>query len=197
MSKVGQLPKLNDAYPKLFLRNLLPAFHVSPFYASPSSKLVMLWPKLWSSSTKDEHSLDVTTEQRVAQAAKEDRGSPRSISVVGTDWANSSDENPARNVFTEARTILAAVTLTSAILASRRFYKAYIKRVPEATKIKEAWLGKRSMFGTVTSVGDGDNFRLFHTPGGRLAGWGWFPGRRVPTEKSELKNNTVRLISAC
>jgi hypothetical protein len=40
-------------------------------------------------------------------------------------------------------------------------------------------------------VGDGDNFRVFHTPGGRLAGWGWLPWRRVPKEKKDLKNKTV------
>jgi len=44
----------------------------------------------------------------------------------------------------------------------------------------------------VTRVGDADNFHLFHMPGGRMAGWGWFPGRKIP-EKKALKNNTVRL----
>ncbi|KAL8748249.1 MAG: hypothetical protein Q9184_007469, partial [Pyrenodesmia sp. 2 TL-2023] len=50
---------------------------------------------------------------------------------------------------------------------------------------------KRSLFGYVTSVGDADNFRIFHTPGGRLAGWGWLPWRRVPDKVKELKDNTV------
>jgi len=40
-------------------------------------------------------------------------------------------------------------------------------------------------------VGDGDNFRLYHTPGGRLLGWGWFPGRKVPTDPKELRQRTV------
>jgi hypothetical protein len=44
----------------------------------------------------------------------------------------------------------------------------------------------------VTSVGDGDNFRIFHTPGGRLAGWGWLLWKRVPRGKKELRDNTVR-----
>jgi hypothetical protein len=47
------------------------------------------------------------------------------------------------------------------------------------------------LFGTVTRVGDADNFHLFHTPGGRLAGWGWLPGRKIPEKKADLKNNTV------
>jgi len=45
----------------------------------------------------------------------------------------------------------------------------------------------------VTSVGDADNFRLFHTPGGRLTGWGWLPGRRVHDDKKWLKDKTVHV----
>jgi len=47
------------------------------------------------------------------------------------------------------------------------------------------------LFGTVTRVGDGDNFHLYHTPGGRLAGWGWLPGRKVPEKAGDLKNRTI------
>lgn len=43
----------------------------------------------------------------------------------------------------------------------------------------------------MTRVGDADNFHLFHTPGGRLWGWGWF--RNVPEKKPELKNNTIHI----
>jgi endonuclease YncB( thermonuclease family) len=43
----------------------------------------------------------------------------------------------------------------------------------------------------VTSVGDGDNFRFFHTPGGRLAGWGWL--RSIPTDKKALRNQTIHV----
>lgn len=42
----------------------------------------------------------------------------------------------------------------------------------------------------MTRVGDGDNFHLFHQPGGRLTGWGWFPGRRIP-QRAALKGKTV------
>lgn len=49
------------------------------------------------------------------------------------------------------------------------------------------------MFGMVTRVGDADNFHLFHTPGGRLAGWGWLPGRKIPKKKADLKNNTIHV----
>ena len=46
----------------------------------------------------------------------------------------------------------------------------------------------------VTAVGDGDNFRLYHTPGGRLVGWGWFPGRCVADyDRKRLKDQTIQL----
>ncbi|KAJ5245887.1 hypothetical protein N7468_000870 [Penicillium chermesinum] len=56
-----------------------------------------------------------------------------------------------------------------------------------------SWLRRRTVFGQVTSVGDGDNFRLYHTPGGRLAGWGWLPWKRVPVNKKELKDQTIHI----
>ncbi|RMZ87621.1 hypothetical protein DV736_g5152, partial [Chaetothyriales sp. CBS 134916] len=90
-------------------------------------------------------------------------------------------------------TILAAVALSAAFLGARRVYVNYFRRVPEARDISRAWLQKRSLLGTVTSVGDGDNFRVYHTPGGRLVGWGWLPGRRVPTEKAQLKRKTIHV----
>ena len=151
----------------------------------------MTWLRLWSSSTKDEKRVEKSSTERVNKVAKEAAGNEARSSTAHIAWARSSPDPSSRNVFTEPQTIAAAVVLTTVILTSRRFYKNYFKRVPEATKIKEAWLNKRSIFGRVTSVGDGDNFRLYHTPGGRLVGWGWLPGRRVPRERSELKNNTV------
>lgn len=45
----------------------------------------------------------------------------------------------------------------------------------------------------MTRVGDADNFHLFHQPGGRLTGWGWFPGRKIPEKKGLLKGKTVCL----
>ncbi|RMZ78091.1 hypothetical protein DV737_g4024, partial [Chaetothyriales sp. CBS 132003] len=98
-----------------------------------------------------------------------------------------------RNVFAEPQTMLAAVALSAAFLGGRRVYINYFRRVAEAKDINGAWLQKRSLLGTVTSVGDGDNFRMYHTPGGRLAGWGWLPGRRVPKEKGQLKRKTIHV----
>jgi hypothetical protein len=93
--------------------------------------------------------------------------------------------------YTEPRTIISTVVLTTTILVSVRLYRSYLRRIPEATHIQPGFFRKRSLFGTVTRVGDADNFHLFHTPGGRLAGWGWFPGRKIPEKKADLKGKTV------
>ncbi|EPX72378.1 nuclease [Schizosaccharomyces octosporus yFS286] len=47
----------------------------------------------------------------------------------------------------------------------------------------------RSLFGYVTRVGDGDNFRFYHTPGGYWLGWRWL--RKVPTSRSGLASKTI------
>ncbi|CAK9436861.1 uncharacterized protein LODBEIA_P13830 [Lodderomyces beijingensis] len=45
---------------------------------------------------------------------------------------------------------------------------------------------RQKIHGYVTRVGDGDNFRMYHTPGGIILGWGWLRGvpRKVPTEET-------------
>jgi endonuclease YncB( thermonuclease family) len=94
--------------------------------------------------------------------------------------------------YTEPRTLASTLVLTSGILLAVRFHRSYLRRIPDAPSISASYLRRRSILGKVTSVGDGDNFRIFHTPGGRLAGWGWLPWKKVPTSKKELKDNTVR-----
>lgn len=102
-------------------------------------------------------------------------------SLNATDWSH----------YTDPRNVIPVVLLTATVLGSYTFYRSYLRRIPQANLIQPAFWRKRSLFGEVTSVGDGDNFRLFHTPGGRLGGWGWVPGRRVPEERKELKDKTV------
>ncbi|KAL2258204.1 hypothetical protein VTK26DRAFT_8579 [Humicola hyalothermophila] len=69
------------------------------------------------------------------------------------------------------------------------FYQRYLRRIPGSDHIAPSFFRRRSLLGTVTSVGDGDGFHMFHTPGGRLAGWGWL--RRVPRDRKELKGRTI------
>ena len=100
-------------------------------------------------------------------------------SLNGIDWQH----------FREPRNWIPPLLVTTTLLATVSFYKSYLRRIPGTDHIRPSHFRRRSLFGQVTSVGDGDNFHLFHTPGGRLAGWGWL--RKVPTDRKELKGRTV------
>ncbi|RDW85000.1 putative endonuclease lcl3 [Coleophoma cylindrospora] len=130
----------------------------------------MRWPP-WSSNSDRDHEKD---EKKPVSWAD---------SLQATDWQH----------YTDPRTVVPTILLTTTILVSVRLYRAYIRRIPEATYIRPSAFRKRSLFGQVTRVGDGDNFHLFHTPGGRLTGWGWLPWRRIPEKKADLKGKTVRI----
>lgn len=139
---------------------------------------IMRWPPWSAGSRKDE----------------DDKKRPVSWtdSLNATDWSH----------YTDPRTVIPTVLLTTTILVSVRIYRLYLRRIPRATSVAPNFFRRRSLFGTVTRVGDGDNFHLYHTPGGRLAGWGWFPGRKIPEKKGDLKDRTVRneswnMVCAC
>ncbi|KAG0045007.1 putative endonuclease lcl3 [Gryganskiella cystojenkinii] len=71
-------------------------------------------------------------------------------------------------------------------------YSTRLRRIPSSAYLTPDMLqGKRILRGKVTSVGDSDNFRFYHTPGGIFAGWGWL--RRVPQGNKELKNQTLHI----
>ena len=100
-------------------------------------------------------------------------------SLNATDWQH----------YKDPRNWIPTVLVTTTVLVSVRVYRSYLRRIPAATHVQPSFFRKRSLFGRVTSVGDGDNFHLFHTPGGRLAGWGWL--RSVPAKKVGLRGKTV------
>ncbi|KAL0938708.1 nuclease domain containing protein [Colletotrichum truncatum] len=84
----------------------------------------------------------------------------------------------------------APVFLTTVVsLGAFIFYQSRLRRFPSAGHIQPDLFRKRTLFGRVTSVGDGDNFHMFHTPGGRLAGWDWL--RKVPSTRAALKGKTI------
>ena len=126
----------------------------------------MRWPP-WSSKNSDDKKPDKWSD-----------------TLNATDWTHY--KNP--------RNVIPVVLLTATILGSYSFYRSYLRRIPRASLIQPTFWRKRSLFGRVTKVGDGDGFRLFHMPGGRLAGWEWLPWRRVPKGRAGLKDNTVRVI---
>ncbi|KAH0544151.1 putative endonuclease lcl3 [Glutinoglossum americanum] len=95
--------------------------------------------------------------------------------------------------YVESQNLISTLILTTTTLVLIHVYRNYLRRIPQVDNIQPGFFRRRSLFGRVTSVGDGDNFRLFHTPGGRLAGWGWFPGRRVPERREDLKSRTIHV----
>lgn len=109
------------------------------------------------------------------------------LAVNRTDKVNATDWS----LYANPQTIIPTVVLTGASLFTVRLYRHHLGRIPRVGSIEPKLYRRKSLLGRVTSVGDGDNFRLFHTPGGRLAGWGWLPGRRVPKVKDDLKDETV------
>jgi hypothetical protein len=74
-------------------------------------------------------------------------------------------------------------------MAVLQLYANYLRRIPGSAYVRPNFFRNRSIYGRVTSVGDGDNFHLFHTPGGRSLGWGWL--RRIPETRKDLKDRTV------
>jgi hypothetical protein len=104
--------------------------------------------------------------------------------VTSVDW---------RTSFTEPRTVIPSIALTVTSVAAVRLYKTYLRRIPSVNHIKPNYFRRKGLFGQVTSVGDADNFRIYHTPGGRIAGWDWLPWKKVPSKRDGLLNQTVGL----
>lgn len=72
---------------------------------------------------------------------------------------------------TSQEVIIGTVILTSIVLGSKYGFTRYLKQYKEVKDIPSSAYKKRWLYGKVTAVGDGDNFRFFHTPGGILGGW--------------------------
>jgi hypothetical protein len=103
-------------------------------------------------------------------------------------WTSSLGE-PSLDQFAAAKEWAPVVLFSLVGLGALQLYANYLRRIPGAAYVRPSFFRNRSIFGKVTSVGDGDNFHLFHTPGGRAVGWGWL--RKVPEKRKELKDRTV------
>lgn len=93
------------------------------------------------------------------------------------------------------KVLLMSAGATASIIFSFKLYSRFFRRIRTYLDLNHDILdGQRTLYGKVTRVGDGDNFRFFHTPGGVFAGWGWL--RKVPTKPLELKDETL-MIRLC
>ena len=140
----------------------------------------MPWPNwtFWRQDAKeddkkqqDEPTSTVTETLSAAVPRPSNAPSPSSwnSSLNKTDWSH----------YTTTQTIVISGITTLTTLALIRLYKTYLRRIPSVDYLKPGFFRHRNFYGYVTRVGDGDNFHLFHTPGGKLMGWGWMPGRRA------------------
>ncbi|KAJ7600785.1 hypothetical protein C8J56DRAFT_911288 [Mycena floridula] len=78
------------------------------------------------------------------------------------------------------------------IVAGRSLYVRHFRRIKNADWVNPTVLLKKKWIkGYVTSVGDADNFRLYHTPG---FGWRWpLKFRRIPDVAKDLKDQTIHI----
>ncbi|TFY56913.1 hypothetical protein EVG20_g8747 [Dentipellis fragilis] len=99
---------------------------------------------------------------------------------------------PQTDLPPEALIAVAFVLGGATAIATGTVYKRFFKRIPNSEWITPDILARRRWIkGTVTSVGDADNFRLYHTPG---IGWRWpFKFRRVPTASRDLRSQTIHI----
>lgn len=150
----------------------------------------MGWSFPWSSSGgKDPENTAADTKRRTKPPPKpepdygySDAPQKRVRPVAWNESLNKTD-------WSEPRHWVPHVIVVSVAFSIWAFYRSYLRRFPGSGYIAPWYFRRRSLLGKVTSVGDGDGFHLFHTPGGRLAGWGWL--RRVPSDRKTLKGKTV------
>ena len=93
------------------------------------------------------------------------------------------------------KVLLLSAGITTTAFLSYKFHQRYVTRLRTYLDITPKILdNQQKLYGYVTRVGDGDNFRFFHTPGGVFMGWGWL--RKIPTNRNQLKDETL-MIRLC
>ncbi|KAK9464542.1 hypothetical protein V1512DRAFT_268187 [Lipomyces arxii] len=113
-------------------------------------------------------------------------------------WIRRTDDDEEKQVqnvqsqrsYFSRETMIESSLLTGGILLCMTVYMRCLRRIPTARDIPSSYYAQtKTIKGRAVFVGDGDNVRIFHTPGGVLAGWNWL--RRVPFENHwrRSKNN--------
>lgn len=161
------------------------AVHSRALYAPRDSVTVrsgkMQWPG-WLSSRRSTKDGDKESEASVSEEPPYQPKGSWQKPLNSADWSQ----------YTSPQTITVSIATAATTIALLRLYKTFLRRIPNVDYLKPGLFRRRSLYGYVTSVGDGDNFHLFHTPGGRWLGWGWLPGRRVDKMK-KLRDKTVHV----
>ncbi|WWC70799.1 uncharacterized protein I206_104751 [Kwoniella pini CBS 10737] len=88
--------------------------------------------------------------------------------------------------------IISAAGATCITLGSITGYRRYWRRIRNANSVTTGMLDRKTWIrGVVTSVGDGDNLRLYHTPGPFFR----YPLkiRTIPSTTKELKDETIHI----
>ncbi|EJD54050.1 SNase-domain-containing protein [Auricularia subglabra TFB-10046 SS5] len=95
---------------------------------------------------------------------------------------------PSPEVLAGGAALLGAV----GALAGARVYRRYFRRYPIVDALPpDVYQKRRWIKGLVTSVGDADNFRLYHTPG---PFWYWpLKLRRIPSTTKALQGQTLHI----
>ncbi|KAI5954462.1 LCL3 [Candida jiufengensis] len=97
--------------------------------------------------------------------------------------------------FLHPKVILLSAGITLTTILSFKLYRQYLRPIRSILDLNPKMLeNNHKLRGYVTRVGDGDNFRFYHTPGGIFWGWGWL--KKIPTKRSILKNETL-MIRLC
>ena len=108
-----------------------------------------------------------------------------------------SSPGPLNDVLTPTN-LLTAAALTTIFLTSARLYRTRLRRIPTAGHVPasrfhediQSFPRRHTVLGVVVRISDGDGIRIYHTPGGWLAGWRWL--RQIPTgvRKRASSNNS-------
>ncbi|KAF9961304.1 putative endonuclease lcl3 [Mortierella alpina] len=164
----------------------------------------MVWPFSSSSSSSDAIPVSSSPAADTFERAKQDAEAllqstkstlqemSASVEEMATNTSISSSVKQLPEIPASVEPYLIASVVFGVSTAAVVLYRTRLRRIPSAAFLTpHALQGKRVLRGKVTSVGDSDNFRFYHTPGGILAGWGWL--RHVPSTAKELKNQTLHI----
>lgn len=163
----------------------------------------MPWSSLWSSSTSTSSSSqkenDLTEKISNLKHEVEEKvgGLQKSATRAASEVSDISRKNGWVSSFVQPSTLISTTVLTATILTFVALQRRYARRIPNATSVPQTYIlpsqrrFTRSLFGRVTTVGDADNFRIYHTPLGLLGLWHTL--RHVPSDPKLLKNNTVHI----